>query len=161
MTLYEIDSAIAALADPETGDILDFEALDKLQMERETKIENIALWYKNLTAEATAIKAEVDSLAERKQAAEAKAERLKKYLDYALDGTKFSTARCQVSFRKTSSLEIDDEPGLIEWAESNGHDDCVKYRKPEIKKKDFTGLIKSGVNVPYTKIIEGRSLAVK
>ena len=35
MTLYEIDKMITDLADPETGEITDFEALDNLQMARD------------------------------------------------------------------------------------------------------------------------------
>ncbi len=50
MTLYEIDKAITDLADPETGEITDFEALDNLQMARDQKIENIACYYKNLVS---------------------------------------------------------------------------------------------------------------
>ena len=34
MTLYEIDNAILSCTDQETGEIIDQEALDALQMER-------------------------------------------------------------------------------------------------------------------------------
>ncbi len=77
MTLYEIDKAITDLADPETGEITDFEALDNLQMARDQKIENIACYYKNLVSDAEAIKAEKEALAERQKVAENKAARLK------------------------------------------------------------------------------------
>ena len=90
MTLYEIDKAITDLADPETGEITDFEALDNLQMARDQKIENIACYYKNLVSDAEAIKAEKEALAERQKVAENKAARLKEYLSYALHGEKFS-----------------------------------------------------------------------
>ena len=43
MTIYEIDNRIAELVDPETGELLDYEAFAELQMEREAKIENMAL----------------------------------------------------------------------------------------------------------------------
>lgn len=48
MTIYEIDARMAGLIDPETGELLDYEAFASLQMEREAKIENMALWYKDL-----------------------------------------------------------------------------------------------------------------
>ena len=54
MNLYEIDAAITALVDPETGEISDFDAFDQLSMARDQKIENIALYYKNLVADAAA-----------------------------------------------------------------------------------------------------------
>lgn len=161
MTLYEIDQRITDLLDPETGELLNYEAFASLQMEREQKLENMALWFKDLTAEAKAIKEEIDSLTERRKAVEAKAERLKNYLDLALDGQKFQTPRCQVSFRKTTSLEVSDDTALIEWAESNGHDDCLRYKTPELSKKAIADLIKSGTEVPFAQLVNGRSLVVK
>ena len=99
MNLYEIDRQIQELiensVDPETGELtLDPAALDALQMEREAKIENLACYVKNLTADAKAIKAEEQALSERRKAAENKAERLKRYLSDALEGEKFSTRSC-------------------------------------------------------------------
>ena len=119
MKLYEIDNAILDCIDTETGEVIDIDKLNELQLERDTKIENVACWIKDLKAEAEAIKAEKLALAERQKAAENKAESLKKWLAYALDGEKFSTARCSVSFRKTESVEVT-EDGLE--ALMKGHD---------------------------------------
>lgn len=55
MTLYEIDQAIQGLVDPETGELMDYEAFAALQMDRDAKIENMALWYKDLMADAKAM----------------------------------------------------------------------------------------------------------
>ena len=52
MKLYEIDEAILNCIDLETGEIIDTEQLDKLTMEREAKLENVACWIKELKAEA-------------------------------------------------------------------------------------------------------------
>ena len=68
MTLYEIDQAIQGLVDPETGELMDYEAFAALQMDRDAKIENMALWYKDLMADAKAIKEEADTLNERRKA---------------------------------------------------------------------------------------------
>ena len=73
MNIYDIDKAIEACVDKETGEIIDAEALDKLKMERDQKIENVACWAKNLEAEAKAIKEERMALAKRQLAAESKA----------------------------------------------------------------------------------------
>ena len=99
MKLYESENAIRECIDMETGEIIDIDRLNELQMEREAKIENVACWIKDLKAEAEAIKAEKMALAERQKVAENKAESLKNWLAYALDGQKFSTARCAVAFR--------------------------------------------------------------
>ena len=45
MTLYEIDQSIIGLMN-EDGEIADLDAFEALQMERDEKIENIALWIK-------------------------------------------------------------------------------------------------------------------
>ena len=58
MKLYEIDKAILECVDQETGEIIDTEKLSDLQMQKDTKVENIALWIKDLLAEADAIKNE-------------------------------------------------------------------------------------------------------
>ena len=84
MTLYEIDNAILECIDLETGEIIDIDKLNELQLKKETKIENVALWIKDLKAEAEAIKAEKLALAERQRVAENKAESLKRWLAFAL-----------------------------------------------------------------------------
>lgn len=110
--LYLIDQAIMECLDAETGEIIDPERLDALFMERNLKIENVALWVKNLLSDADAIKAEKEALADREAECRKKAEDLKQWLSKALGGEKFSTARCAVSFRKSTRLEVLD-PGSI------------------------------------------------
>lgn len=109
MNLYQIDKAILDCCDPETGEILDIEALEALTIQRAEKIEGVACWIKNLTAEADAIKAEKDNLAEREARCRKKAEDLKLWMAAALNGQKFSSAKCAVSFRKSEKVNIQDE----------------------------------------------------
>lgn len=123
MTIYEIDARIAELIDPETGELLDYEAFASLQMEREAKIENMALWYKDLTAEAKAIREEEKALAERRRSAENKAERLKGYLDEALAGESYKSAKVAVSYRRSKAVELADESAVIGELENGGHND--------------------------------------
>ena len=70
MKLYEIDPAIDALIekliDPETGEITDTSAIEALEMEKAKKIENLACYIKNLTADAAAYKAEKDAFPARR-----------------------------------------------------------------------------------------------
>ena len=76
MTLYEIDAQIAALEnaseddmiiDEETGELGSVvQALDALRMAREEKLENVACWVKNLSAEADAICEEENRLIKRR-----------------------------------------------------------------------------------------------
>lgn len=160
-SLYEIDQAILTLVDPETGEIVDGDAFDQLQMERESKLENIACWIKNLTAEGAALRAEEVALADRRKAVERKVERLKKYLREALDGEKFQTTKCAVFFRKTSKVEVTDARSVAEWCEDNGLGDLVAYVAPSVSKTDLSKLLKSGMEIPGAEIVEGVSMVVK
>ena len=58
MKLYEINEQIMACIDNETGEIIDTDKLNELQIAKDEKIENLALWYKDLLAEANALKEE-------------------------------------------------------------------------------------------------------
>lgn len=106
--LYEIDNDILACVDMETGEIVDEEKLNALGMERDKKIEGVILWRKDLLAEMEAVKAEAQSLSKRAKSLENKSEQLKNWIRYALDGEKFKTERCNVSYRNTKSIIIDD-----------------------------------------------------
>ena len=158
MTIYEIDQAIMKCVDLETGEIIDTEQLDKLQMERDTKLENVACWIKDLKAEAEAIKAEKQILANRQKVAENKAESLKKYLAYALDGKKFSTAKCAVSFRNTERVEITQE-GLE--ALMKEHDELLTYKAPEPNKTAIKQALKDGLNVAGVQLVQNISTIIK
>ena len=158
MKLYEIDNAILDCIDTETGEVIDIDKLNELQLERDTKIENVACWIKDLKAEAEAIKAEKNALAERQKAAENKAESLKKWLAYALDGEKFKTARCSVSFRKTESVEVTEE-GLE--ALMKGHDELLTYKAPEPNKTAIKQAIKDGLNVDGVQLVQNISTIIK
>lgn len=111
--IYEIDNDILSCVDTETGEIIDQEKLDALEIEREKKIEGVILWRKDLLAEAEAVKNEAQNLSKRAKSCENKAEQLKNYISYILGGEKFKTDRCSVSYRKTSSVVID-EPLIVE-----------------------------------------------
>ena len=107
-SLYEIDRAILECVDCETGEIVDQERLDSLMMERSEKIEAVALWVKNLESDATAYKAEKEAFAKREKQAADKAKRLKEWLARACEGNNFNTSRCDVRFRTSESVEIDE-----------------------------------------------------
>ena len=77
-------------------------------MERDAKIENIGCWIKNLESDADALKAEAKNMADRAKRAERKADSLKRYLTAALDGEKFTSTRCAISWRRSVSVEIDE-----------------------------------------------------
>ena len=158
MKLYEIDNAILECIDLETGEIIDTEQLDKLQMERDTKLENVACWIKDLKAEAEALKNEKQALAERQRVAENKAESLKKWLAYALQGEKFKTPKCAISFRKSEAVEVTDE-GLNNLMKE--HDELLTYKAPEPNKTAIKQAIKDGLSVAGVQLVQNTSTIIK
>lgn len=158
MNIYEIDQAILGLVDPETGEITDFEALESLSMAREEKLENVALWVKNLTAEAKAIRDEEKALAERRRVNENKAESLKKYLSAALAGEKFSTAKVAISFRKSAAVEIDE--GFVEWAKTCAAF-ALNYPDPVVDKTALKAAIAEGAKFDLARVVERENIQIK
>lgn len=152
-TLYQIDQAIVDLVDNETGEIIDIEMFDSLQMERDEKIESIALYIKDLKAEAEALKAEKLAFAERQKVAENKAESLKNYLAYALKGQAFKSTKAVVSFRKTQQVDIPDIYKLDE--------NFLKYAEPTADKTAIKEAIKAGQTVKGATLIENTSVIIK
>lgn len=157
MTIYEIDQSIASLVDPETGEISDFDAFAGLQMEREAKVESMALWVKNLNAEADAIKAEKDNLADREKSLRNKIERLRNYLSEILQGEKFSSPKVAISYRKSTAVEIADEAEFI----SRGPKEYLIPQPPKIDKKAISEILKAGKEIPGASLVERNNIQIK
>lgn len=151
-SLYEIDNEILACVDEETGEV-DIDKFDVLNMERTEKIEGMALWVKDLKAEAEAIKAEEKALAERRQAKERKADSIKAYLEKVLAGQKFETSRAVCSFRKSQKVEITDFDKIP--------DDYLKYSQPTADKIAIKAAIKDGLKIEGAELVDSVSMTIK
>lgn len=160
MKLYEINQAMLDLVDSETGEILDLEAFNALEMQRDEKIENMALWVKDLRAEAKAIWEEEKALAERRKSNERKIERLREYIRFILNDEKFKTSKVVISYRKTSVVTIIDEAAFIRWAEKND-DSYLRYAEPELNKTAIKEALSSGVELPGAYLTEGTATIIK
>ena len=152
--LYQIDQGILECIDFETGEVIDPERLESLQMERNQKIENVACWIKNLLSDAEAIKAEKDALADREAKCRKKADDLKKWLGIALEGQKFSSARCAVSFRRSEQVEILDENIVPQ-------DLMVQTVSFKPDKKAIKELLKEGKPVSGCCLVENQNVQIK
>ena len=158
MNLYEIEQAIMNCVDFETGEIIDVERLDALELERDKKIENIALWIKNLEADAKAYKEEKDSFAQKQKAAENKAKSLKEYLSGFLAGSAYKSTKVNVSFRTSKSVDVFSMDELMKY------EDCdlyLKYAEPTVDKTAIKAAINSGVVVPGCQIVENTNIQIK
>lgn len=160
MTLWEIDKRISDILevgmhiDEETGEVLLTEDLDLLNIEREKKIEGIALYVKNLKAEAEAIHTEIDRLKGREESKKKKAERLTQYLSSALCGQKFETAKTSLFFRKSSVVQINNESLVPEEFMK-----VTTEKKPD--KTAIANRIKSGEFVSGCELVEKNNLQIK
>lgn len=161
MTLYEIDEKIVngIQIDPETGEVLNAEEIDALQMERDVKIENIALWIKDLKAESDAMKGEIDVLSERKRVTDNKVKSLSSYLSGYLNGQKYESSKVQIRYRTSKAVEYDDE--LMGWLQTEGHDEFLRFRDPEINKTALKEAIQNGAEIPHAWIAEKTNMTVR
>ena len=160
--LYEIDAAILACVDQETGEILDPEKLDALQMEREQKLEGVALWVKDLKAEAEAVKAEADKLTARKKAVENKIDGLKQWLLYALNGEKLKTPRCNVYQTHSQKVVIDDEKALVDMLMTSPFGEkLLRVKEPEIDKNALKDSMKQGYEYEFAHLEQTESVVIK
>ena len=160
--LYDIDQDILDCVDLETGEILDTEKLDALQMERERKLEGVALWIKDMKAEAAAIKEEADKLTARKRSLDNKIDGLKTWLLMALGGEKLSTPRCKVYQTHNQRVVIDDEKALIDmFLSSPSGEKFLRMKDPEIDKTALKDSMKQGYEYEFAHLEETESVVIK
>jgi outer membrane murein-binding lipoprotein Lpp len=162
MTLYEIDNALLECVDQETGEIIDADALNALQMERDRKLEGVALWVKDLRAEAEAISTEVKALTARKKAAENKAERLKQWLGEALEGEIFKTSKVRISYTHNTRLNVPDERELVEFLKTlEEPEKFLRFSDPELRKDEIKKALKDGYFIPGAELEQTESVVIK
>ena len=160
--LYDIDAAILDCVDQETGEILDPEKLDALQMEREQKLEGVALWIKDLKAEAEAVNAEADKLTARKKTVENKIDGLKQWLLYALNGEKLKTARCNVYQTHSQKVVIDDEKALVDMLMTSPFGEkFLRVKEPDIDKNALKDSMKQGYEYEFAHLEQTESVVIK
>lgn len=165
MKLYDIDEELRDLLDemeidPETGEVLhnfDMAEFESLTNERDSKIEGIAIYIKELLAESEALKNEYKKLKSRSEIKANKAERLKDFLSNYMINTKmprFETNRVALSFRKSEGVEVE-------------HEDLIpkKFFKKKIDytldKLSIKAFLKNGKSVKGAKLIEKQNLQIK
>lgn len=161
--LYEINEDIENILnciDEDTGEFTAFEELCALQMERDAKLEGVALYIKDARAEATAIKAEIDALRKRMDRLNRNADGAEEWLAVNLNGQKFSTPKCEVVFRKSEAAELYD--GFLEWAQAHTEYDTLNVKttvtpdKTKIKK-----LLKAGEQLEYCQLVARQNIQVR
>ena len=154
MKLFEINEELENLIDFSTGEVLDPEAFDKLQMARTEKLQNIALLYKNMTSDAKQLKELEKEYSDRRKRCEKTAEWCKETLARELAGDKFEDEkkRFSISWRKSEKLIILDEKAISdEWIKTK-----IKYDVAGMK-----SAMKSGEAVSGVELIQNQSIQIK
>lgn len=160
--LYDIDNDIMNCVDEETGEILNYEKLEALQMERETKIEGVALYIKQLNAEAALIREEEKTLAERRKKKERLSAKYGEWLEYVLGGQAFETPKVALAWRVSERAEITgDLLDLATYLDNIGCENCVNYGEISIDKNELKKLLKQGVNIPGAVLNTYQNLQLK
>ena len=152
MNLYEINQEIMSCWDEETGEILDVQKFDALQMALEEKLEGIGCYVKNLEAEAAALNVEEKAFAARRKKAESKAASLKNYLAGYLQGCPFETLRVKVSFRKSESLDISEAAVIPE--------EYLKY-SVDVNKADLKKAVKAGLVLDGVQLVQKQNIQIR
>lgn len=153
-SIYEINQSILDCIDSETGEIINQEKLEELQLERDNKIESVALWIKDLRLQIAGLKTEEKNLAERRKSKERLADNLENYLAQVLNCHKFETAKCVISWRKSQAVSIIDEGAIP--AEYKTIETLSKVDKNAIK-----NAIKMGELIDGAELIENISMQLK
>lgn len=160
MKLYEIPTKIRAAldgidCDPETGEILQADALHAVEAEASDKIEATALYLRELDAEAKAAKDEADRIIARVKSMQKRSDYLKAMLLDALHVTgKVKTGRVTVSIRTTQAVQINQEQAIPEAFTTKKI--TISPNKVLIKET-----ISAGGCVPGCELIERESVSIR
>lgn len=139
--------------DTETGEVIDTEAIESLEMERDTKIRNIACWIRNLDAEEKALAEQERIYRDRKNATHNKKEDLKEYLASFLAGKKWKNEEVNISWRKSEAVEVTDMKKLSSY--------YLRYREPEVNKTLLKADLKAGVKLEGAVLTEKNNIQIK
>lgn len=165
MTLYEIDSRLKEMMDnaidPETGELIaDPVEWESLQMAWDEKVENTAIFIKDLRADALKLKAEEENLVKRRKRLERKADWLESNLKNRLQGQPFETARCSIKFRKNQeSVSYTSEADAMAWATEYAHD-LINFGKPTLSKMGIKKLLQEGTEIPGAELVRTVSMKI-
>lgn len=102
VTLGDEDGVVSDLA---------FDELEHLKAERDTKLENVCMYYKECVIQEKALKEEAAKLLLRAKHLAKEAEFFKNYMATSMiknGEPEFRSARCVMTFRSSDTLEIDD-----------------------------------------------------
>jgi hypothetical protein len=168
MTLYEINSnyldLLQAIEDGDVPEEAITDTLDAVKGEFDSKAEAIGCYIKNLSAEADAIKNEIDALMERLRTKNNKIDSLKNYLLSAMQTAgrpKIETSKIRLSIANNPpSVDIDDEDAFACWASANAPE-LLTPQPPKINRQMIKTRLNTGTSIPHAVLKIKQSLRIK
>ena len=160
ITLYQLgeeyQQALDAIEiDEETGEVIGFEKIEALEAQYDQKAINCALYLKSLDAEVKAIKAEETALKQRRETAQKKLDRLKRYIELCMRSAGkdiIQDPRVRLSFRRSKKVQILNESLLPAR---------LLRIKTEPNRVDIAHELKAGKDVPGAAVVNNLSLQIK
>lgn len=163
MKIYEYNELIDALldadgdVDPETGLVFDLTLLDRLEMERNEKIENLLLYTAQLAADAEDIADYAATLNARAKSKKAKADRLKEWLCGEITrygDKKFESRKVKGIVSTRSKVDIIDEKLLPPQ--------YIRTKTETAPDKTAIGAaLKAGELINGARLVDSKSLQIK
>ena len=169
--LYQLDIQIemlmASFVDEETGEANCTEeemekAIAELGMEFDKKILALRNSYletelnaKRISAEAKVLREEAANVQKRATALQNRADRIKRFLAYLLNGERFEKDGAKITYRKSEECVIDDK--FLVWAKNN-RPELLDMR---VKKADVKAAIKAGDKLSFAHIEERSNIQIK
>lgn len=147
MNIFDEEDLMSMCIDVDTGEFNEA-MFEGLRIERDRKIENIALWVLEDEAMAKNIKEQENKLKERRETLEQRIEKRKDFLRYITEGKKLKTDRVTVSYRTSKAVKITNEEIIP-----------IKYKTVKttvsVSKEDIKKDLQAG------KIVEGAELETR
>ena len=167
MTLYDITQQYQQVidnlpVDSETGEILDISALLAVQDTAQNKLENMAVWVKNMNAEKAAIKAEEETLAKRRKSLERKADSVKRSISLFMQDIgmpKLSTPRAALSFRTSTETVVDE--AFAAWAAANAPELIREVVATSPDKTAIKLALQEGRDIPHARLEDKQNLQIR
>lgn len=165
--LYTLAQEFRQLLDDIDSGVIPEEAigdtLESVECALDDKLENVAVFIKELKSDVDALAAEEKALRDRRESKQRKLERMTDYLTAQMQLTgkkKLERPRASISIRRSEAVEISDEAEFLRWA--TGHrDDLLTYKAPAISKSAIKLAISDGEKIPFASIVERGKAAVK
>ena len=168
MTLYELTEQYkeleSLLADGEIDADVFFDTIEGLEGEIDDKIDATCSIIKNKLAEADAIHAESEALAERYRSRKKEAQRISERLSSLMlrvGKDKYESPRHAIKFNKGEKVEFTDEDALIAYMQENHPELVTEKTEISINKNDVKRLISNGEELPHTEIVKTLNISIK